>query len=313
MRSPKIGLALGSGSARGLSHIGVIRALAAMGIEPQLIAGCSVGAMVGGAYAAGHLDDLQDWLCGLSRMEVLGFFDVSFSSGGVILGERLAKVFHEFIEDPPIESLALPFAAVATDLASGREIWFQRGSLIDAVRASMSLPGLFAPVALDGRWLVDGGLVNPVPVSICRAMGADLVVAVNLNGRLVGKHFSSRQAQALEERPEPAIETVDASLANRLKHSLKSGVDSMRSLLWDDEPEAPGLFDVMAGTVNIMQDRITRSRMAGDPPDLMLMPRVDHIGLLEIHRAEEIIKEGQTCVERHRETIRQIFQENRTP
>lgn len=295
MPSPRIGLALGSGSARGLSHIGVIRALNELGIEPDIIAGCSVGAMVGGAHAAGHLDDLETWLRGLDRMDVLSFFDVSLTSGGVILGERLTRVFQDFIGDRPIEDLPLAFAAVATDLTTGREIWFDRGPLVQAVRASMGLPGLFAPVRVDGRWLVDGGLVNPVPVSICRAMGADRVIAVNLNGRLVGRHLSSQAEQPVKQLP-PTTPSEEASLAERLKASLKTGVDAVLSRMWRGDSDTPGLFDVMAGSINIMQDRITRSRMAGDPPELILMPRVDHIGLLEAHQAAEAIEAGAQCV-----------------
>lgn len=152
---PCIGLALGSGSARGLSHIGIIRALADMGIHPHIICGCSVGAMVGGAYAASHLDNLETWVRSLTRTDVVRFFDISLTSGGVILGDRLTNVFREYIGDVTIESLSIPFSAVATELVTGREIWFRKGFLLDAIRASMSLPGLFAPVQIDNRWLVD--------------------------------------------------------------------------------------------------------------------------------------------------------------
>ncbi|MBI9085781.1 MAG: patatin-like phospholipase RssA [Desulfobacterales bacterium] len=307
MSTPRIGLALGSGSARGLSHIGVIRALAAMGIRPDIIAGCSVGAMVGGAYAAGHIDELETWLCGLDRMDVLGFFDVSLTSGGVILGERLTRVFRDFIGNRAIEDLPIPFAAVATDLTTGREIWLDRGPLIDAVRASMGLPGLFAPVQKDGQWLVDGGLVNPVPISICRAMGADIVIAVNLNGRLVSRHLATHEDRPPKQLP-PITPTEEASLAERLKTSLKNGVEAVRSRMWHDETDTPGLFDVMASAINIMQDRITRSRMAGDPPDLSLRPKVDQIGLLEVHRAAEAIEAGWACVKRAEAALSELIE-----
>ena len=305
MTTPRIGLALGSGSARGLSHIGVIRALEEMGIRPDIIAGCSVGAMVGGAHAAGHLAELETWLRGLDRMDVLGFFDLSLTSGGVILGERLTRVFRDFIGDLTLEALSLPFAAVATDLTTGREIWLDKGSLIDAVRASMGLPGLFAPVEKDGLWLVDGGLVNPVPVSICRAKGADIVIAVNLNGRLVAKHLPPHQPQPLRQLP-PVPTSEETGLAERFKASLKTGFDAVLSRMWRVESDTPGLFDVMASSINIMQDRITRSRMAGDPPDLSLMPRVDHLGLLEVHRAAEAIDAGWACVRRDEEALREL-------
>lgn len=306
MSTPRIGLALGSGSARGLSHIGVIRALAAMGIRPDIIAGCSVGAMVGGAYAAGHMDELEDWLCGLDRMDVLGFFDLSLTSGGVILGERLTRVFRDFIGNRLIEDLPIPFAAVATDLTTGREIWLDRGPLIDAVRASMGLPGLFAPVQRGSQWLVDGGLVNPVPISICRAMGADLVIAVNLNGRLVSRHSATPEDQPPKQLP-PTTPAEEASLAERLKASLKSGMEAVRSRMWHENTDTPGLFDVMTSAINIMQDRITRSRMAGDPPELSLRPKVDHIGLLEVHRAAETIEAGWACVKRAEAVLNELI------
>lgn len=317
MKNPLIGLALGSGSARGLSHIGIINSLNDMGIHPRIICGCSVGALVGGAYAADHLDKLEAWIRSLTRTDVLRFFDISLTSGGVILGERLTNVFREYIGDVTIESLAMPFCAVATDLSTGREIWFRDGLLLDAIRASISLPGLFSPILIDDRWLVDGGLVNPVPVSTCRAMGADIVIAVNLNGGLVGRHLTSRQATAVEmsgeeESTEPStgLTTLRESftdLTTRIRRSLKDSVDSLIAQLWQDDSARPGLFDVMASSINIMQDRITRSRMAGEPPDIVLSPQLDHIGLLEVYRAEEAIEEGIKCVQRAQQALSEII------
>ncbi|HEU19763.1 MAG TPA: patatin-like phospholipase RssA [Deltaproteobacteria bacterium] len=307
MSYPRIGLALGSGSARGLSHIGIIHALAEMGIHPHIVCGCSVGAMVGGAYAADHLDKLETWIRSLTRTDVLRFFDISLTSGGVILGERLTNVFREYIGEVTIESLSIPFSAVATELATGREIWFRTGFLLDAIRASMSLPGLFAPVQIDNNWLVDGGLVNPVPVSICRAMGADVVIAVNLNGGIVGRHLSSKQAKAVETASGGRPPEFFTDLTNRIKRSLKNGVDSLIAQLWQDDSNRPGMFDVMASSINIMQDRITRSRMAGDPPDVMLAPQLEHIGLLEVYRASEAIEEGIKCVRRAKDALSDII------
>jgi len=307
MTSPRIGLALGSGSARGLSHIGIIQALADMGIHPHIVCGCSVGAMVGGAYAAGHLDKLETWVRSLTKKDVVSFFDISLTSGGVILGDRLTNVFREHTGNVTIESLPIPFSAVATELATGREIWFRSGFLLDAIRASMSLPGLFAPVHIDNKWLVDGGLVNPVPISICKAMGADVVIAVNLNGGLVGRHLSSKQATAVETTLEQQSPESFTDLTNRIKRSLKNSVDSLIAQLWQDDSDRPGLFDVMASTINIMQDRITRSRMAGDPPDVVLSPQLDHIGLLEVYRAAEAIEEGKRCVQRAKYALNDII------
>jgi NTE family protein len=298
MEDLHVGLALGSGAARGLAHIGIIRALHDMGIQPDIVCGCSAGAVVGGAYAAGYLDTLEDWVRSLTRKSVIGFLDVSLLSGGVIAGERFINFFREQIGELHIESLPVSFASVATELVTGREVWFRRGPLVDAVRASISLPGVLAPVQINDKWLVDGGIVNPVPVSICRAMGADVVIAVNLNGGLVGRHFEEDHTKDVR------IEKQHIGyLANRIKKGLKGGMEMVLSQVWRGESNRPGLFDVIAGSINIMQDRITRSRMAGDPPDLVLMPRLEHLGLLEFYRADEAIEEGKNCVRREEISI----------
>ncbi len=192
MESIKIGLALGSGAARGWAHIGVIQALAENGIHPDIVCGTSAGALVGGAYVAGHMGDLEHWLRTLNRAAVARFFDLSLTSGGLIAGKRIINFFNKRFGDFEIESLPIRFAAVATELTTGHEIWFRTGSMLDAVRASISVPGIFEPFHLNGRWYVDGGIVNPVPVSVCRALGADIVIAVNLNKIYVGQplnHF----------------------------------------------------------------------------------------------------------------------------
>jgi NTE family protein len=298
MKNIRIGIALGSGAARGLAHIGIIRALHDMGIEPHIVCGCSAGAVVGGAYAAGHLDTLEEWVRSLTRKAVVGFLDVSLLSGGVIAGERFINFFREEIGDVQIENLSIPFASVATELVTGREIWFRSGPLVDAVRASISLPGVLAPVQIKDKWMVDGGIVNPVPISICRAMGADVVIAVNLNSGLVGRHFEE------DQRKEQKVEAPHVGyLANRIKRGLKGGMEMVLSQVWRGESNRPGLFDVIAGSINIMQDRITRSRMAGDPPDLVLLPHLEHLGLLEFYRAEEAIEEGRNCVRKEEVTI----------
>jgi NTE family protein len=306
MTSPKVGLALGSGSARGWAHIGVIQVLREWGINPDIICGCSIGALVGGAYAAGHLDELEAWLQTLGRKDVISFFDVSLMSGGLIAGERLINYFRDHIGDATIESLAIPFAAVATELDTGREIWLRTVSLLTAVRASISMPGIFTPVKMGNKWLVDGGLINPVPVSVCRAMKADIVIAVNLNGGLLGRHLSSNQTKFGRELKETDAGVVSDTLTTRLRSSLKSSVDNVMSQVWRSD-DTPGLFDVLASSLNIMQDRITRSRMAGDPPDLIITPRLDHLGLLEFYRAAEAIEEGKASTREAKQIINQIF------
>jgi NTE family protein len=294
MIRPRIGLALGSGSARGWAHIGVLRALAAAGIEADVVCGTSIGALVGGAYVAGRLDALETWVRSISRLDMVRLMDVTLARGGVIGGTKLFKGLRNLKLNVRIEELPKPFAAVATDFATGSEIWLQKGSLLDAVRASISLPGIFPPSKLGKQWLLDGGLVNPVPVSVCRALGAEMVIAVNLNGDLTSRNLPPRKKAAVV-RP-----TGSPDLFNRLSARLKGEFQSTTSLLVPQlagaKRKTPGFLDVLAGAIYIMQDRITRSRMAGDPPDVLLAPRLGHIRLLDFHRSEEAIAEGSACV-----------------
>ena len=274
---PRIGLVLGSGSARGWAHIGVIRALADAGIVPDMICGCSVGALVGAARADGSLDRLEDWALGLCWQDVLGLMDLSLN-GGLLKGDTLMAFFERHFVDRDIHALTIPFACVATDLTSGREIWLREGSVAAAVRASAALPGLFAPVMREGRLLVDGGLVNPVPVSLCRAMGADIVIAVDLGSDIVGS--------ALRNAAE------NGTAAQNWRSRLLSRVGLGR----DDD--APSMSSVLAASLHIMQTRIARSRLAGEPADVLLAPRLAHLALMDYHRAGEAIAEGRAAVER---------------
>ena len=303
----KVGVALGSGSARGWSHIGVLRSLIKHGIEPDLVAGTSIGALVGACYAAGKLDELEDWVTGLGWRDVVGLLDVKLN-GGLIEGRKVFQFFEQHMPDLTFQQLTKPFAAVATDLQTGREIWLQHGHLAEAIRASISIPGLFTPYrAQSGRYFVDGGLVNPVPVSLCRALGADLVIAVNLNAEIVGKHLrNSRktsnefaESDADEANAEPTTEQKEMRKAEGdfLRRISQLFVDSGGNVAEEDEMPAPGMMDVIASSINIMQDRVTRSRMAGDPADLILSPRLSQIGLMEFYRAEEAIAEGEKTVE----------------
>jgi len=298
-KTRKIGLALGSGSARGWSHIGVIQALREEGIPIDIVCGTSIGSVVGGALAAGTLDQLDEWVRELSWSDVIGFMDVMFPRSGFIEGEKIINFFRKNFADPNIEDLYIPFAAVATDLMSGREIWLKKGSLMDAVRASISLPGIFAPFKQGGQWLVDGGLVNPVPVSLCRAMGADIVIAVNLNSYLIGKRGvrkASRQKTPPEQRKSPG--KLREQLTSYLNSTIKKGKSYIPAGFGAaNEDRSPSIFEVMATSTNIMQDRITRQRLAGDPPDLVISPRLAHIGLLEFNRADEIIREGKHALD----------------
>ena len=306
----KVGLALGSGAARGWSHIGIIKGLSDMGIAPEIVCGSSMGALVGAAYAADKLDQLEAWTRSLTWKEIIRFLDPSLIGGGLIQGEKLADFVNGYVEDLTFEQLQRRLGIVATELESGREIWFRSGPVMEAVRASISLPGLFTPMLHDGRWLVDGGLANPVPVSLCRAMGADLVIAVNLNGDILGKHLRRSNGRSDEQDQEPE-QAKDADLWNRItlqmKNTLSVGKKDLMSRLFGVERDVPGLYEVLASSINIMQDRVTRSRMAGDPPDVVLTPRMSQLGLMEFDKAEMGIDEGLREVERMRPALERLF------
>ena len=299
---PTVGLALGSGSSRGWAHIGVIKTLVENGIEPDYICGASIGALVGASYATGRMDLLEAWACNLSRLDVAGFFEINTEFNGFVNKDRLHRFLNEFVCDDTlmIDALDKHFSAVATDLATGTEVWLSQGALIEAVWASISIPGLFPAIRHDEHWLVDGGLVNPVPVSACRSMGADVVIAVNLNGDIAGKHFRKPVPQSA---PIPQSENwVDA-----LTRRVRDYSDTLFNNHDADTPNAPGLFDSIAGAINITQDRITRYRIAADPPDFLITPAVSEVGLLEFFRARELVEAGCDAVNAALPDIRQVI------
>lgn len=291
---PVIGLALGSGAARGWAHLGVLQALAQEGVVPQIICGCSIGAFVGAAASSGDLDKLAQWAKKLKWQDVVSLLDVSLRSG-LIKGDKLIGFFERNFIDRDFSELETRFACVATELTTGREIWLQEGSVSAAVRASIAVPGLMTPVVHNGRLLVDGGLVNPVPVSLCRAMGADIVIAVDVGADMVARMPRSRQADAHPP------ETVEAGWTERVLARFGFG-DNGRELA---EPPAasrretlPSLVSVISSSINIMQVRIARSRLAGEPADVLISPRVGHLGLMDYHRAAEAVAEGEAAVAR---------------
>jgi NTE family protein len=306
-KKASIALVLGSGAARGWAHIGVIHELAERGIIPDMVVGSSVGAVVAGAYASGNLDQFEDWISSLGRVDIIRLLDAKMTGGGFLQGKSLMSAIEKRIGNPRIEDLPIPYACVATELGTGREVWLREGSLLDACRASIALPGMFAPSRFsDDQLLVDGGLVNPVPVSLARAMGGDIVIAVNLNGDLIGRHFfvHERDESASDEESERLLleyeekDTVVAKWAAKMKAGFGIRLDSYISSLRRKESPDPGLFDVMAGSIDIMQDRITRSRMAGEPPDVHITPKLSHVGLMDFDRAAESIREGRDAIRR---------------
>jgi len=289
----KIGIALGSGSARGWAHIGVLRALSELGVRPDIVCGTSIGAFVGAAHADGDLELLERWARDLSWQSVVGFFDLG-ARGGLIKGEKLMGFFLRHFVDRDISDLPLAFAAVATDLTTGHEVWLREGSVAEAVRASIALPGLLAPVPKNDRLLVDGGLVNPVPVSLCRALGADIVIAVDLGSDSLRRRFRPNGTAA----PAPVDDTEalpggGGTTGWRKRFAQFFGAPGAAHVAASG---GPSLLDVVAGSINIMQVRIARSRLAGEPADVLIEPRLADIGLFDYHRAAEAIEEGVEAV-----------------
>ena len=287
---PLIGLALGAGAARGWSHIGVLRELAEQGIHPDIIAGTSIGAVVGGCYAAGRLDAIEAFARSLTRRRVFTLMDLSFSGASLITGERLKAALEQELDSFSIEELPIPFAAVATEVGTGHEVWLQQGALAHAIRASYALPGIFEPVRVGDRWLFDGALVNPVPVTVCRALGAEFVIAVNVTADTMYRarviHDAASAKKAAEEGP--FGEKSDFSFVDRI---LPRYFDRQRG-------DAPNVATAMIDAFNIIQDRILRSRLAGDPPDATITARMEDIGMFDFHKADQLINVGRSAAKR---------------
>lgn len=305
-----IGIALGSGAAKGWAHIGVLKGLADMGIKPDKISGCSIGALVGAAYANDQLEELEDWVRGFSSWDVLGLMDVSWRKGGLIGGDKVFDVIQNRIGDLQFEGLRRPLIAVATDLYSGQEIWFKEGDLRHAIRASCSMPGILPPVKVGERWLVDGAVVNPVPVSVSRAMGVDVVIAVDLNGQ------GRERLQVLPvdmTSNTPSVEDKEIAQAHQdtgFMDLLARGRDYVTSLsdkFTMGNRSDPSMLAVMSQSMDILEQRHKRARLMGDPPDICLVPDVGEIGTMEFHRAEEAIAAGEEAVRQAKHQIEAVL------
>jgi NTE family protein len=303
IRRPVIGLALGGGAARGFAHIGTLKTLIAHGIVPNVVVGTSIGAVVGGAYAAGHLDTLEEWARSLQPRNILGYLDIRLNGSGLIGGDKLASQLEAAIGPTLIEDLSVKFATVATEVRTGHEIWLTHGRMVDAMRASYALPGIFSPVLVGDRWLVDGALVNPVPVSAARALGAEIVIAANLSSDVfthsttIYSHGPSAEVPEAVIAPEPPKRGLGRlfSAERTVKREFFGGGGR------------PGISSVMVDAFNIMQDRITRARLAGDPPDLLITPRVGKIGWFDFHRADDLIGFGARAAERAIDSIQEAI------
>jgi len=299
IRRPIIGLALGGGSARGFAHIGIIRTLLAHGIIPDVVVGTSIGAVVGGAYVAGHLDTLEEWARSLQPRSILGYLDIRLDGSGLIGGDKLAAQLEASVGQIAIEDLPQKFASVATEVRTGHEIWLTHGRMVEAMRASYALPGIFSPVMVGDRWLVDGALVNPVPVSAARALGAEIVIAANLSSDV----FTHSTTIYSHGQPVHVPETMIAPPPTKRRFGRLFSPERTMKREFFGGPGRPGISSVMADAFNIMQDRITRARLAGDPPDLLITPRVGQIGWFDFHRAADLIAFGARAAERALDAI----------
>lgn len=296
----KIGLALGSGSARGLSHIGVIRALEEAGIKIDCIAGTSIGALIGCVYASGKLDALEKVSLDFDWKKIAYFFDVVFPKSGLIDGNKVTDFVREYIHAETIEHLSLPFQAVATDIETGKEVWINHGDVIEAVRASLSVPGIFTPVRKNGQILVDGGLVNPVPVTTARSMGADFIIAVDINyGIVAGKEPEKTPVKETEKNAlSQTLQRIGGKQYSQAMERINLGLQSLDNPAlnqvksWLAEEPLPNIFEVLLSSINIMETQVTESRLKMDSPDLLIQPNLGHIGFLDFNRAEEIISIG---------------------
>jgi NTE family protein len=292
-----IGLALGGGAARGWAHIGVLKSLIAAGLEPDIVAGTSIGAVAGACYVTGKLDALEEFACGLTRRRIFGFLDINFAGSGLITGQRLSARLENHLKDFSIEDLDRKFVAVATELGTGHEVWLNKGSLVNALKASFALPGIFRPVQINGRWLIDGALVNPIPVSVCRALGARIVIAVNLSCDLFAKGGVIPDQEAFDD----PSSNDDAALPG---NNGRAAVHLLHRQIFGRSDGAPGMSAVMMDAINITQDRIARSRLAGDPPDITIGPKIGRVGLFDFHRADEAITAGAKATEKQLDEIR---------
>ena len=303
----KVGLALGSGSARGWAHIGVIKALAEAGVHVDYVAGASIGALVGAVYASGNINSLEDVVLQLDWKKIVYFFDVVFPKSGLIDGNKVADFIRSYVGKRNIEDLPIPFCAVSTDLATGNEVVIKEGDIIEAVRASISVPGIFTPFKKDDMTLVDGGLVNPVPVSAAREMGADFVIAVDLNHDIVGKKAPVSNLENMNLDKEP-IKTLPGK--NKILNALNKRVRAIdiptltqiRQWVGMEDP-LPNIFEVLVTSINIMETQITATRLKSEPPDLLIQPKLGHLKFLGFNRAKEAIlvgyKETKSSIDRY--------------
>jgi NTE family protein len=299
-REPVIGLALGAGAARGWAHIGIMNKLDEMGIRPRVVVGTSIGAVVGGCWSSGKLGELETFARSLTKRGMFSMMDWSLMGSGLLTGDRIKKQLEERFKGQLIEELPVRFASVATEIRTGHEIWLTRGEITKAMRASYALPGIFVPVQVGGRWLIDGALTNPVPVSVARALGAEMIIAVNLHTDVLGRsgviHDHGGPDDALPAAPTPEQDAARQGLLSAVSNRILHPFGGTAAPPVDKADPTPGLMSVMLDAFNISQDRIARARLAGDPPDVMVTPKLGGVGLSEFHRADESIAAGEAAI-----------------
>lgn len=296
----KLALALGSGAARGWALIGVLQALDKLQIKPNIIAGCSIGSLVGAAYCTDQLEQLHEWALSLDTWNVVRLLDWGMGRGGVVAGSRLYAQLEAQFGNTKIDDCRLCFAAVATELYSGREHIFRDGPILDAIRASCAIPGILAPQFIQSRWMIDGAVVNPVPVSVCRILGATHVIAVDVNAGRAQPNVNKQAEMSETVKTDVSDESENESLGplQGLLGNSKQLIEQVKAKLPRSENQNPSMLAVATSAIDIMQNRITRSRLAADPPDILIQPNVADIGILEFNRAAEAIEQGRIAVER---------------
>lgn len=297
---PRIGLALGGGAARGWAHIGVLNVLQEAGIMPDVIAGTSIGAIAGGSFAAGKLGELTKFATSISRRRMFSLLDLTLLSSGLISGDKIERQLRKGLGDVKIQSLPIRTVFLATELQTGHEIWLRRGDLVDSMRASYALPGVFKPVSINGRALVDGALVNPVPVSVCRAYGARLVIAVNLSPE------TTPHGGVVPDLPDFEREDSTQTSSFGWKDIANPARAALRHQFGTGDKGPQGIPAVMMQAFTIIQDRMTRSRLAGDPPDVMISPHIGDIGLFDFHEAQNAIEAGREAAKRALSDIKTV-------
>jgi NTE family protein len=306
-----VGLVLGSGSSRGWAHIGVIEALEEENVPIDYIAGCSIGSYVGAIYASGSLQSLKEFVLRMDGKKVFSYFDIVFPRAGFLNGtKRLKELYSMHTDAADFSDLKIPLMVVATDLETGKKVVLKSGSILHALRATMSIPGLFAPVKVKDRWLVDGGLVDPVPVGVARALEADVVIAVDLNSGIVsGKKRTRQSRRAAKKTDDPQAykselfkklsayyETAGINVADKINEMLRR------------ESSVPDIIETVMTSINIMQERITLINLAVEPPDVLIQPHLGQLKMMDFDQVEHTIEEGYVGVKDKIEVIKALLE-----